>query len=171
MEETWKTNSEECTNYLMSQLYYYPDGKLELDKDIMGFGIENRYAPGLAVYVPEYINGIFTAATGKYGGYSITKKHRKDGIEYWYIPGAAMNLKGKQQIEGITCDTFMEALIAGRKRKAQYIRDVAAYERGRGYMPERILEAMEKWADGVETGKLKTFEPSEAVLRKMGISD
>ena len=171
MEENWITNPAECINYLMAQLYYYPDGRLVIDKDIMGFGTANRYAPGLAVYVPEYINLIFTTASGKYGGYRISRKKRKDGTIYWYVFGHSMNHRGKQKITGITCDTFMEALIAGRKRKAEYIRDVVSYERERGYVPEPILVAMEKWADGVEAGKLKMFEPSEAILRKMGITE
>lgn len=169
IEEEWVRNSEECISYLMTQLYYYPDGRLVVDKDILGFGIANRYAPGLATYVPEYINSIFTSATGKYGGYSIQKKKHKDGTVVWYIPGQAMRPAGKQPLGGIVCETFLEALIAGRKRKAQYIRDVASYERERGYVPERILEAMDKWADDVETGKQKMFEPSESVLREMGI--
>lgn len=169
--EEWISNSADCISYIMSQLYYYPEGRLVWDKDILGFGIANRYAPGLATFVPDYINSIFTSATGKYGGYSIQKNKHKDGTIVWYIPGQAMKRTGQQPLEGIICRTFEEALIAGRKRKAGYIRDVVSYERERGYMPEPIMDAMEKWADGVEAGKLKMFEPSEAVLRKMGITE
>lgn len=49
---------------------------------------------------------------------------------------------------------------AGRNRKADYIRKVVADEREKGYMPEYILDAMEKWANRCELGLVKLWEPS-----------
>ncbi len=69
----------------------------------------------------------------------------------------------------MACDTYIEALRAGRNRKANYIRKVVADEREKGYMPEYILEAMEKWANRCELGLVKMWEPSEEILEEMGV--
>lgn len=163
ISQEWLDNPAKLKQYWLDVIYYHPE-KLVADKDIMGFGHTNHYAEGLVVPVPVYINSIFVKSTSEFG-YCISQHKRKDGTIYYKIPQSAYIFEGKRE-KDIICDNYYEALIAGRKRKADYIRKVVGKERALGYMPEYILEAMEQWADLCEAGHIKIWEPSEDVIKE-----
>lgn len=152
--------------WYIANWYHYP-GKLSIDKDILGFGRTNCYKLGLIAIVPQYINNIFTEATSQLG-YCIKEQTRTNGEKYYKIPSNAFILDGKRQ-KDIFCDTYIAALHAGRKRKADYIRAIVAKEKSAGYMPMHILKAMEKWANLCELGLVRMWEPSEKTLVEMGV--
>jgi len=66
-------------------------------------------------------------------------------------------------------DKYTDALVAGRKRKADYIRRIVEVESKAGFIPEYILCAMRRWADRCELGLVKIWEPTEEILREMGL--
>lgn len=166
ISDEWSNNPALFKQYWLDKQYYHPE-KMSVDKDILGFGSTNIYAENLVIPIPVYINDIFTRNTSKLG-YCIIKKRRIDGSVYYKIPQNAYVSNGKYE-QNIYCDTYDEALKAGRKRKAEYIRKVVNKERILGYIPEYILEAMEQWADMCEAGKIQIWEPSDEVKREMKI--
>lgn len=146
--------------------YDYP-GKLCIDKDILGFGLTNCYKVDLICLVPVYINNVFVEGTSKLG-YCIREQARTSGEICYKIPGNVFTLDGQRQ-KDIICQTYIEALHAGRKRKADYIRAIVAKEKAAGYMPTHILDAMKKWAGLCEIGMVKMWEPSPKTLIEMGV--
>ncbi len=163
----WLNNPESFYSWYMEHTYYYP-GNLSVDKDILSFGTTNKYSAEYVAIVPIYINNIFTGDSRSRLGYSIQEKERADGTKYFLLPATAYRFKG-ETLKQVACDTYTEALRAGRNRKADYIRKVIADEREKGYMPEYILDAMEKWANRCELGLVKLWEPSEETLEEMGV--
>ena len=161
----WLKNPAAFKKYWLYNQYFYP-GKTSFDKDILGFGKTNEYAPGLAIEVPTYINDIFTKSSSKLG-YCISKNRKIDGTYSYQIPSNAFIFDGKEK--NLVFDTYIEALQAGRKRKAEYIRKVAKKERENGYIPKHILDTMEKWANLCELGLIKIWEPSEEILKVEGV--
>lgn len=166
ISEEWAKNPELFKQYWLDVQYYHPE-KMSVDKDILGFGNTNHYAKGLVIPIPVYINDIFTRNTSKLG-YCIIKQKRKDGSEYYKIPQNAYTFNGEYE-ENIYCDSYADALKSGRKRKADYVRKVVDKERQAGYIPEYILEAMEKWAVLCEAGKISIWEPSDEIKKEMNI--
>lgn len=166
ISEEWAKKPELFKQYWLDKQYYHPE-KMSVDKDILGFGSTNHYAEGLVIPIPVYINDIFTRNTSKLG-YCIIEKKRKDGSVYYKIPQNAYVFDGKYE-QNIYCDTYAEALQAGRIRKANYVRKVVNKERQDGYIPEYILEAMEKWAALCEAGKISIWEPSDETKKEMKI--
>ena len=167
IDEEWLNNPESFRKWYMEHLYYYP-GNLSVDKDILSFGTTNKYCPKYVAIVPTYINNIFTGDSRSKLCYSIQEKERADGTKYFLLPATAYRFKG-ETLKQVVCDTYVEALQAGRNRKASYIRKVVAYERENGYMPEYILKTMEKWANRCELGLVKLWEPNEETLKEMGV--
>ena len=161
IDKEWFDNPAFFKQYWLDNQYEYP-GSLSVDKDILGYGETNCYAPGLVVGIPTYINDIFTKGTSKLG-YCITRKKDKNGKTYYIIPGSAYSRKDDSS-KIIRSETYRDALIAGRKKKAQYIRDVISDERRKGFIPERILNVMKRWADLCEIGKITVWEPSNRVF-------
>lgn len=157
---------EAFTEWYINNWYDHP-AKLVIDKDILGFGRTNCYKPDLMSFVPQYINNVFTAANSKFG-YCITQHTRENGEKYYKVPGNAFSQDGRKQ-KNILCDSYIEALQAGRKRKADYIRAIVQKERAAGYMPKHILDAMSRWANLCELGKIVMWEPSEDTLAELGI--
>lgn len=163
----WINNPILFKQYYLDHQYFYP-GKTEIDKDILGLGQSNTYAPDLVIEIPRYINQIFTRGSSKYG-YSIRKKQLKNGKTIYTIPETVYCLKDKYEGGNIHCYNYKDALIAGRKRKADYIREVVSKEEKEGFIPEYILLAMSKWANLCELGLVKIWEPDEKILAEEGI--
>lgn len=166
--DEWMSNLDSFIEWYLDNYYYYPDA-LALDKDILGFGETNIYSPEYAAFVPVSINNVFTADNSRSGlGYCIQEKIEKDGGKSYILPATAFRMKGEKG-ETITYHNYIDALQAGRVRKANYIRNLVAQERAAGYMPEKILTAMEKWANRCELGLVKMWEPSDDTLKRMGV--
>lgn len=152
--------------WYLDNYYDYPE-KLEVDKDILGFGETNRYQIGLIALVPNHLNKIFIRGKSELG-YGICERVNSSGIKTYRIMGASFEYDGYRP-QDQSFDTYIEALQAGRKMKADYLRRIAAKERADGYLPNFILNAIDKWANRCELGMIKMWEPSKETLRKMDI--
>lgn len=161
MNFDWILHPTHCKEYILERFYPYP-GKLVMDKDLMTFGLGDRYAPEWVVPLPIKYNNIFVRNTSKLG-YCIKKKKQKNKIVY-IVPGTLTGCT-----KDTTCDSYEEALTAARKQKANYVRKIAQEEREKGYMPEYIIMQMEKWADKCESNDWMVWEPDGKTLEKMGV--
>ena len=166
IDEDLGKSSQLLGQWILDNWYDYP-AKLEIDKDVLGYGGTNRYDLDHIALLPSSINNIFVRKESKYG-YGIQQRRKLNGEKYFYVSGDAYQFNGYRPA-GVRCNTYTEALQAGRKMKADYIRRIVNKERSDGYIPEKILEAMEKWAARCELGYAKIFEPSEEILHKMGV--
>ena len=162
----WDDNPDSFYQWFIDNTYYYP-GTLCIDKDIFNFGEKALYSPETCCFIPYYLNNIFQKNYSELG-YSIQEKMRTTGEKYYIVPAGAF-VRDKSNKKVITCDTYKECLQAGRKKKANYIREIVKEERSNGYIPENILEAMEEWANRCELGLLKAWEPDPDKLRKRGV--
>lgn len=166
--DDWLNNPNSFYQWFIDNLYFYP-GKLEIDKDIFGFGEQNIYSPQYACLVPVYINNMFTCDDSKSVlCYCIQEKTRANGEKYYIVPASAFCFD-EEKSKNYICNSYIEALQAGRRKRANYIREIVAKERKAGFMPEIILAAMEKWANRCELGLIKIWEPSGETLKKMGV--
>lgn len=161
MDFDWILHPTHCKEYILERLYPYP-GKLCMDKDLMTFGLGNRYAPGWVIPLPIKYNNIFSRNTSKFG-YCIKEKKKGDKAIY-IVPGV---LTGSTK--DIMCQTYEDALNVARQRKAAYVRQLAQEEREKGYMPKYIILQMEKWADKCESGDWMVWEPTGEILEKIGV--
>lgn len=100
--------------------------------------------------------------------YCIREKSRVNGEKYYIVPAAAFCFDEEKSKDYI-CNSYIEALQAGHSKRANYIRKIVAKERKAGFIPEKILAAMEKWANRCELGLIKIWEPSEEVFKRMGV--
>ena len=162
MDFDWILHPTHCKEYILERLYQYP-GKLVMDKDLMTFGLGDRYAPGWTVPLPIRYNNIFVCNTSRLG-YCIKKKKQKNK-DVFIVPGTLTDCT-----KDTICDSYEEALIAARKQKANYVRRIAQEEREKGYIPEYIIMQMEKWADKCESNDWMVWEPDGKTLEKMGVN-
>lgn len=153
----FKKSSSMFGQWFLDNHYAYP-GKLELDKDILGFGEADCYTPEYMCLIPKYLNLIFTKSDSNLG-YSIQEKDHVDGTKFYRVGGAAFTFNGVTP-DGKSCDTYAEALTVARKMKSEYLRRIVAKERADGFIPEHILTAIEKWASLCELGLIKKWEPA-----------
>lgn len=161
--DDWRENPDAFKQWWIDNRYDYPGEELQLDKDILSFGQADIYAPECCCFVPRRINDIFTASNSKLK-YSITKRKNKDGAIIYVIPPNAFGYG-----ETFSSPNYFEALNEGRRRKAEMIRRIVEEERYIEYMKPHILDAMERWANLIEMGKIEMLEPSEEDLKMEGI--
>ncbi len=148
-------NPDEFYRWFLENQYYHPLG-LELDKDILTFGETDIYAKDTMALVPHYINDFFRTVHSELG-YGI--RFVDKSTEQYFT------LKNGKNI--IRYEKYDDALRAGRKLKADKIREMVKKEKALGYMPSHILKAMSKWATLCERGKIKMWEPDMKTKRKM----
>lgn len=163
-------------HWMNENYYYYPGEVLELDKDLFGLCEADEYAPKYCCFLPPYINTIFTTSRndskGKpYYGYGIQHKvTKRKRLDRWIVPTGKLKRTGFYR----TCavyDTYIEALISGRKVRADKIRSVVAYEKNRGYIPSGILGQLQKVANLIEAGKIKELEPDNDIFYEVDLSE
>ena len=159
-------SSKYVGQWYLDNYYDYPE-KLEVDKDILGLGETNRYQIGLIALVPNHLNKIFIRGKSELG-YGISERVNSGGKKTYRIMGGTFKYDGYKP-QDQCFETYIEALQAGRKMKADYLRRIAAKERDDGYLPSFIINAIEKWANRCELGMIKMWEPSKETLRKMNI--
>lgn len=83
MSDEWKTNPNECKQYLLDISYYYPI-PLEVDKDLPSFGRIDEYREGNVILLPKYINNMLIKRNSQYG-YGIKQKITQKGdIHYTF---------------------------------------------------------------------------------------
>ena len=155
--------------WALGSYYDYPDGELQIDKDLLSFGEANRYSLKYMCFLPNYINKIFRGLQGKNNlGYGIRQIQLKDKVVYRVFTEKKLS-RNDGSTKSKTCDTYAEALDLGRKAQAEYIRRIVAKERSNGYIPSHILNAMCTWANMCELGLIRMWEPSVETLSKMGV--
>lgn len=163
--DEWLNDYNAFQEWYLQNMYLYP-GILNLDKDLLSYGIGKMYSPEFACILPAKYNTIFKRSYSKLG-FLIQKKEIADGSPYYYLSGHAYKLNGKAQRQ-FGSPKYSEVLKVARKRKAKYIRYLVKAERKAGFMPEHLLKAMERWADLCEVG-LSIWEPDNEKLIEEGI--
>ena len=163
--EEWSNDAAAFKQWFLDNQYHYK-GQIQVDKDILGFGKTNKYAPNLCCLVPKYINAMFENSSSQLG-YSMTKIALKNGKSVYEIRRNAFG--GLEH--NARFNSYIKALKAGRCLKAKNIRNVVSKERERGNIPSKILDCMLKWADLAEMGLVEMWEPSKETLLSEGIFD
>lgn len=154
MSNEWLTNRLLFQHWLNDHRYFYPDEKLELDKDLLSLGKLDKYCSAGCCILPYYLNMQFVDREDGYGYYI-----RKSGDYYVITPGPSTYKRFDFQYEIPAKFNDLEgARKVGRKLKADYLHHIAKKERERGYIPEYILDAIERAAKLTERGKIKMFE-------------
>lgn len=165
MSIDWIKHSSHCKQYLLDISYYYPE-RLEVDKDLASFGEVDEYKEGNVVLLPSYINGMVTYRPGKLG-YGIQQIKLNNGDFKYYFTSPVDVTQSVR--ETLRFDTYEEALTMARKKRFELYHRVVENEWEAGYLPEYILGLLEELADGTLKGTVKLKEPTEEVLRQMGI--
>lgn len=166
ISDEWLNNQNSFYEWFLENQYYYPED-LHLDKDLLGFGEKNCYCAEYTSLIPRYLNNIFTKGYSELG-YSIEEITRTDGTKCYKIPAKAFTINPKSD-KDICLDTYVEAILTARKKKAKYLRDIVEKEKANGFMPDKLLKAILIWANRCELGLAKIWEPSEETLIKMGV--
>ena len=164
--DEWIRDPQKFYDHILSCQYSYP-GKLCVDKDLLAFGESKRYTPENVTLLPMYLNNIFTSDTSRLG-FCIQAKVRDDGSVRYVVPQTAYAIRD-EKLHDLSFDRYVDALVAGRKRKAEFLRKIVKAEQEAGYIPSYILDAILKWADKCELGYIKIWEPSEEILKEMGL--
>lgn len=164
--DEWIEDPQKFYDHILSCQYSYP-GKLCVDKDLLAFGESKRYTPENVTLLPLYLNNIFTSDTSRLG-FCIQAKVRDDGSVRYVVPQTAYAMRD-EKLRDLSFDRYVDALVAGRKRKAEFLRKIVKAEQEAGYIPSYILDAILKWADKCELGYIKIWEPSEEILKEMGL--
>lgn len=155
MAEDLAENTNEFYDWLLANQYYHPLG-LEIDKDILTFGKTDIYSKDTMALVPRYINDFFRETRSELG-YGIRLVNKS--TEQYFTLKNGKNISEYKKYD--------DALRAGRKIKADKIREMVKKEKALGYMPSHILKAMSKWATLCERGKIEMWEPDIKIKRKM----
>ena len=163
--EEWSNNAATFKQWFLDNQYHYK-GQIHVDKDILGFGKTNKYAPDLCCLVPHYINAIFENSSSQLG-YSMTKISLKSGKSVYEIRRNAFG--GLEH--NARFNSYIEALKAGRSLKASNIRNVVSKERKMGNIPPKTLNCMLRWADLAEMGLVEIWEPDKEILKSEGVFD
>ena len=158
MCDEWLNSSKAYADWFITNDYYYPE-PLELDKDLITFGIGKIYSPETCCRLPHHINRLFSSKANKLGSKIQRKKHLDGTYVYWY----------HDEKNGNIYNNYLDALRQMRKDKAEQIRKAVKEEREKGYMPEYLLEKMSQWADLTEMGLIKMWEPDMKKLIEEGI--
>lgn len=145
MYSEWIEKPEICKQYLLEHYYEYP-GKLVIDKDLMSYGLLDAYMPGIAIFLPVYLNNVFQKSISEFG-FGI----KKNKTGNYQVP--EMGLKSK------TFNSYDEALNYARKSKSEFINKQAQQEEKNGYMPDYIINQMRTWAALCRDGKIAIWEP------------
>ena len=109
---------------------------MNLDKDILNKG-NKIYSPENCVFVPQYINEIFTQHTAKRGKYPIGVRLEK-GNKF----RAVCSKYGKEVHLGIF-NTPKEAFDKYKSEKENYVKEVADNHKNK--IPTELYKAMYKW--------------------------
>lgn len=160
VSKEWAENHHIFKQFILDNSYYYPDGVLDVDKDIKSFGVGQTYGKRNVILVPHYINNVFKSNPHTVLGYGI----RKSSAGY-YIPSDSKD-------DGRRFDNYLDALAEGRRRKVRKIQEIVSKERKDGYIPENVLIAIEKWIPFTLDGKATIWEPSkETIARELAGDD
>lgn len=165
MSKDWLKHSNHCKQYLLDISYYYPQ-PLEVDKDLISCGEVDEYREGNVILLPNYINNMVTYRPGKYG-YGIQPINLSDGtVKYYFTAPRDITQSDR---ESLRFDTYEETLIAARKKRYELYHRVVENEWEAGYLPEYILGLLEELADGTLKGIVKLKEPTDEILKQMGV--
>lgn len=165
MSEEWKKHPDICKQYLLDISYYHPEN-LDVDKDLVSFGTVDEYKAGNVILLPSRINNMITYRNGELG-YGIREKILKNGDKRYTF---SFPIRTDQSERGnLTFDNYEEALVMARQKRYEFYHNVVEEEWELGCMPEYILDLLESLAEGTRTGNVKLREPSEEILKNMGV--
>ena len=119
--------------------YYEIDGKiLQLDKDILVKG-NKVYSPDTCVFVPKFINSLFTKCQNSRGELPIGVHYHKRDKKY--VAQLSVCKNGKSTLKSLGYyNTPNEAFEAYKQAKESYIKDVADEYKDR--IPVELYKAM-----------------------------
>ena len=114
--------------------YYTIEGcNMQLDKDIIVKG-NKVYSPNTCIFVPSFLNAMFTKSTAMRGVYPIGVT--KSGKKYC----ASLNKGGFKRVFLGVYDTTDEAFGVYKKAKESYIKEVA--DKYKELIPNKLYEAL-----------------------------
>ena len=119
--------------------YYKINNKTsQLDKDILIKG-NKVYSPNICVFVPNFINSLFTKSQNSRGELPIGVSYRKANKKYQ--ANLSVFKDGKSTVKYLgNFDTVNEAFEAYKKAKEEYIKEVA--DEYKDKIPAKLYEAM-----------------------------
>ena len=139
-----------CDNWLNFQEFYiwyndnfykFRDIEMCLDKDILVKG-NKIYAPDKCIFVPQFINKLFTKRTNDRGIYPIGVHNEKGKYVAEYSNYDFENKISNIQRIGIY-DTSFEAFLAYKDMKEHYIKAIA--NKFADELPEKLVNAMKNY--------------------------
>lgn len=127
--------------------YYKINNKTsQLDKDILIKG-NKVYSPNICVFVPNFINSLFTKSQNSRGELPIGVSYRKANKKYQ--ANLSVFKDGKSTVKHLGCfDTADEAFEAYKKAKEEYIKEVA--DEYKDKIPAKLYEAMYSYEVGID---------------------
>lgn len=129
------TGLQAFSDWAWDAIYEYPS-LLEVDKDVLSLGQNKAYSPKTSIFLPKKFNLFMKCCDEKK---SIQIKNSADGTKY-IIP---KNGKRKR----IVCDSMEEAEARVLYRKAGMLRDMIDEEIKLGFMPLKVLDALQEWVE------------------------
>lgn len=128
------------TDWAWKNVYEFPE-VLQIDKDILSFGKSNMYGPETTCYIPRRINELIKDFGEKQG----VSETRKNGtIKY------CVSKRGKYKSKQFA--NYDDAKNYFYEVKAKILDDIIDEELQRGYIPIKIIEVLQQWAEGWRNG-------------------
>ena len=120
--------------------------KSQLDKDILIKG-NKVYSPDTCVFVPNFINSLFTKSQNSRGELPIGVSYRKANKKYQANLSVFKN--GKSTVKYLGCfDTIDEAFEVYKQAKEEYIKEVA--DEYKDKIPAKLYEAMYRYEVSID---------------------
>lgn len=167
ISEHWLLYPEDCKQYLLDHSYYYPE-PLEVDKDLVSHGTIDEYREGNVILLPKYINHMFIKKKSQFG-YGIKQTITQNGDVHYSIP-SSYKKNNRYDRSRLTFDNYQECLHAARKKRFDYINEIIEREWEYDYLPYYILDLLEDIAHKTLEGKVKLLEPSDEMLKILGVN-
>ena len=121
--------------------YVFENMEMCLDKDILSKG-NKLYSPDNCIFVPQFINKLFTTRTNDRGDQPIGVHMERGKFVAEYSVYDFENKSSKIQRIGVY-DTSLEAFIAYKDMKELYIKAVA--KKFENKLPEKLITAMKEY--------------------------
>lgn len=136
MCEEW-LNFQNFSEWFNRNYYTVGEFKMEIDKDILVKG-NKIYSSETCIFVPQFINSLFTKSNKTRGQYPIGVTFNKSQQKFI----AQINIESVKKQVGIF-DNELDAFYTYKKAKEDYIKSVA--EKYKDQIPEKLYLAMLKY--------------------------
>ena len=140
--EEWH-NFQNFAKWYNENYYNVNNETMCLDKDILYKG-NKIYSPNTCMFVPEYINTLFTQRTNDRGNELIGVKYWESKNSFGYRARCSIKKNGKvKNINLGNYNTELEAFYAYKQFKEKYIKQVA--DEYKDKIPKKLYNAMYSW--------------------------